>query len=148
MSASCFVDTNVFVYFRDASETQKQQAAEQWLTRLWRDRCGRLSFQVLGEYYVAVTERLKPGLKRQEARRDMRDLMVWNPLKLDRAVFEGAWEVQDRFGFSWWDSLIVSAAQRANCDFLLSEDLQDGQKIGALTISNPFKHAPDDVLGA
>lgn len=147
MSANCFVDTNVLVYFRDASEPQKQRIAQDWLTRLWRDRCGRLSFQVLGEYYVAATERLKPGLNPQDARSDIRNLMAWNPIALDRGVLESAWPIQDRFRFSWWDSLIVSAAQRANCRFLLTEDLQDGQQIDGLTIRNPFKHGPSTLLG-
>jgi predicted nucleic acid-binding protein len=147
MSANCFVDTNLLVYFRDASETQKQQSARDWLVRLWRERCGPLSFQVLSEYYVTVTERLKPGLDPEDARSDIRNLMAWNPITMDRRVLEGAWPIQDQFGFSWWDALIVSAAQRANCRLLLTEDLQDGQQIDELTIRNPFQHTPSVLLG-
>ena len=59
--ALCFVDTNVLVYARDASEPEKQKTAQAWMARLWRERRGRLSFQVLHEYYVTVTLKLKPG---------------------------------------------------------------------------------------
>src|SRR5262245_42943325 len=57
-----FVDTNVLVYARDARYPDKQQRAEDWMARLWRQRTGRLSVQVLQEYYVSVTQRLKPGM--------------------------------------------------------------------------------------
>lgn len=138
MSAKAFIDTNILVYARDASEPTKQEQALQWLAQLWQHRSGAISYQTLNEYYVIVTQRLKPGLSRIEAREDIRNLMLWNPITVDRAVMENAWLVQERQGFSWWDSLIVSAAQIQDCDYLLSEDMQHGQKIGRLQIINPF----------
>ena len=59
MGAKVFVDTNILVYCRDASEPEKQQKAMAWMTRLWETGCGRLSFQVLQEFYVTVTQKLK-----------------------------------------------------------------------------------------
>jgi predicted nucleic acid-binding protein len=115
MNAVCFVDTNLLVYFRDVTEVDKQAIAGDWLSALWRLRSGRLSFQVLSEYYVTVTQRLQPGLPREEARADVRGLMAWRPVGIDRRLVEGAWMLQDRYRFSWWDALIVAAAQRANC---------------------------------
>lgn len=146
MSATCFVDTNILVYVRDASEPDKQAKAEHWLSTLWRNRNGRLSFQVLNEYYVTVTQRLRPGLNRERAQADVRDLMVWNPVSVDRKIVEDAWLLQSRHGFSWWDALIVSAARRANCDYLVSEDFSNGQKLGGMTIVNPFVVEPDHIL--
>jgi predicted nucleic acid-binding protein len=55
------------------------------------------------------------------------------------ALFERALEVQDRYGYAFYDALIVAAALEAGCTRLYSEDLQDGQRIGALTIENPFR---------
>ncbi len=133
-----FVDTNVLVYARDATETKKQKQAHLWLERLWRDRSGRLSYQVLQEYDVTVTCKLSPGLPAERAREDVRSLQVWNPLATNRVVLEGAWSVQDRFGFSWWDSLAVAAAQVLGCQALLTEDLQHDQTVDGLTIINPF----------
>jgi len=141
-----FVDTNVFVYFRDASEPEKQASAASWLNALWLARAGRTSFQVLNEYYVTVTQRLKPGLDRKSARADVRNLMAWQPTNLDRAVIERAWGIQDRYGFSWWDTLIISAAQKADCSYLLTEDLQHEQRIDGVTLVNPFIRLPDEVL--
>src|SRR5712692_5673330 len=68
-----FVDTNVLVYARDSSERTKHPRARAWLEMLWRERTGRLSTQVLHEYYVTVTRNLKPGLRADEAREDVRD---------------------------------------------------------------------------
>ncbi len=147
MSETTFVDTNVLVYYRDASEPTKQARAERWLRHLWRRGTGRLSAQVLSEYYVTVTAKLQPGLSVKAARQDVRDLMSWSPLPIDGGLIERAFDVLDEFGFSWWDSVIVAAAQTAGCGILLTEDLQDGQQLDELIIVNPFEHAVEDVEG-
>lgn len=134
-----FVDTNVLVYARDAAEPAKQKLAHGWLERLWKERSGKLSYQVLQEYYVTVTRKLTPGLPVADARDDVRAFQVWSPLVTDKNVFDVAWSVQDRFGFSWWDSLVVAAAQVANCDYLLTEDLQHNQAVDGLLILDPFR---------
>jgi predicted nucleic acid-binding protein len=138
MSARTFVDTNILVYSRDKSEEAKQGIALQWLAVLWQQRSGRISFQTLNEFYVTVTQRLKPGLTRPEAQADIRNLLLWNPIPVDSTVMENAWLIQERYSFSWWDSLILSAAQIQDCTFILSEDMQHGQQIGNMTIINPF----------
>jgi predicted nucleic acid-binding protein len=133
-----FVDTNLLVYARDSTVPTKQRQAHRWLRHLWRARAGRLSFQVLQEYYVTVTAKLTPGLRPEDARDDVRALYAWEPLPTDDVVIEGAWRIQDRYGFSWWDSLIVSAAQLLNCDYLLTEDLRRDQSVEGVTIIDPF----------
>jgi len=143
---SVFVDTNVLVYARDASESEKQPLASAWLETLWESREGRLSTQVLQEYYVAVTRKLDPGLDRAQARTDVRALEAWRPLDLDAPLLESAWEAEDRFGFVFWDTLIVAAARRLGCDHLLTEDLQDGQDLDGLVVIDPFRHEPGEIL--
>lgn len=138
MNAKVFVDTNVLVHCRDASEPEKQAQAAAWMAALWERRTGRLSYQVLQEFYVMVTAKLKPGLDLDAARRDVRGLLAWKPLPVDARVLEGAWLIQDHHGFSWWDALIVAAAQAAGCRYLLSEDFQNGMGVGDLTVINPF----------
>jgi predicted nucleic acid-binding protein len=145
MTAPVFVDSNVLVYSRDASEPLKQKQAMAWMAELWATRKGRLSFQVLQEFYVTVTLKLKPGLDQEAARRDVRSLLFWNPIVTNDRVVEGAWAIQDRYRLSWWDALIVSAAQVADARFLLSEDLQEGQLVGNLRVVNPFKSSPQDI---
>ncbi|MDJ0761698.1 MAG: PIN domain-containing protein [Myxococcota bacterium] len=144
MTATCFVDTNILVYYRDAGETIKRPIAAQWLDHLWSHRAGRLSVQVLNEYYVTVTRKLKPGMPLATARQDVMRLMTWQPLPVDENVIRHAWRVQDKFGFSWWDSLIVAAASILRCDVLLSEDLQDERALEGFRIINPFLH-PHDI---
>jgi predicted nucleic acid-binding protein len=142
MTAKVFVDTNVLVYTRDASESQKQKQATSWMSHLWSTRTGRLSFQVLQEFYVAVTGKLKPGLDPNSARSDVRALFTWRPIPMGNRVIEGGWLFQDRYGLSWWDALIVSAAQVADCQYLLTEDLQENQRFGEVQVINPFHKTP------
>jgi predicted nucleic acid-binding protein len=145
MTDLVFVDTNVLVYARDAGYPRKQERAANWMTHLWHNRTGRLSYQVLQEFYTTVTVKLRPGMSVKTARNEVRTLTSWNPLVVDGAVVERAWTVQDRYRLSWWDALIVGAAQLSGCGSLLTEDLQDGQALGDVRVVNPFRHAPEDV---
>jgi len=148
MSAVCFVDSNILVYSRDASEPDKQPKAHEWLARLWAERCGRISVQVLSEYFVTVTSKLVPGLPPEEAWRDVTNLFAWRPLPIDARLLGAARVVQLDFGFSWWDSLIVAAAKTSDCDYLLTEDIQDGQDLGGMIVINPLKHVPGEILAS
>ena len=134
-----FVDTNVLVYSRDASEPAKQARARDLLEELWRSSRGRLSWQVLQEFYVTVTAKLDPGMHAQRARTEVRELATWDPVRTTQPVIEGAWALQDRFSLSFWDALIVSAARVSGCKTLLTEDLQHGQQFDELEIVNPFE---------
>ncbi len=137
-----FVDTNVLVYARDSSETEKQPRAAAWIENLWRSEQGRLSNQVLNEYYVTVTRKLKPGLSPEAARSDCRDLLAWKPVTTDMSLVEAAWSIEDDFGLSFWDSLIVSAALAAECDHLLTEDLEHGRDLHGVRVIDPFRTSP------
>jgi predicted nucleic acid-binding protein len=133
-----FVDTNVLVYARDASDLEKQATAAAWMEHLWTSAGGRLSVQVLQEYYVTMTRKLDPGLTTDEARDDVRDLAAWRPVRIDEAIVEAAWRLEDRYQLSFWDSLIAAAAQAAGCGAVLTEDLQHGLDIDGLRIADPF----------
>jgi len=139
---SVFVDTNVFVYARDSSRPAKQSVADRWIAHLWQTGTGRLSSQVLSEFYDTVTSKLDPGLTRGEARADVRDLMAWRPVPITGELVTEAWEIQDRLQFSYWDALIVAAARSAGCDQLLTEDLQHGQDLGGIVVVDPFQDDP------
>ncbi len=145
MPAKIFVDTNVLVYSRDASEPRKQKQALHWVTHLWSTKTGRLSFQVLNEFYVTVTEKLDPGLDTGSARNDVLSFLTWEPIPVDGRVIEGAWRLQDKYHLSWWDALIVSAAQASGCYYLLTEDLTEKQKLENVTIINPFHLSPETL---
>ncbi len=151
MTAPVFVDTNVFVYQHDDSEPDKKPRADEWITLLVRRRAGRLSYQVLQELYVTLTRKLKPGMTAAEAQLIVRDLCQWQPVATDRAILERGWNLQERYALSWWDALIVAAAQSSECRVLLSEDLQPGQVFGSLRVVDPFAspdRSPADILDA
>ena len=108
------------------------------MAALWHSRQGRLSFQVLQEFYVNATQKLNPGLPILLARQDVRSLLAWRPVKNDAALIESAWMLADRYGFSWWDSQIVAAARRADCRILLTEDMQHRMDVDGMLLLNPF----------
>jgi len=143
MTAPVFVDSNVLLYAVDDADPRKQRVARDWRAELWKSRLGRTSFQVLSEFYVNAV-RLKPAAT-DEARAEVHDLLSWNPVILDAAVMEQGWKLQDRYQLSFWDSLIVAAAKAASCRFLLTEDLQNGQKLDGVEVVNPFLREPGSL---
>ena len=151
MTGPVFVDTNVLVYRHDSRDQVKQARAEAWYQCVWRLRLGRLSFQVLQELYSALTRRLVPKFDVHEARTLVRDLAAWQPVAADLALLERSWRLQDRYSLSWWDALIVAAAQASNCRVLLTEDLQHGQMLGTVRVIDPFsspERTPAELLSA
>lgn len=149
MTGPVFVDTNVLVYRHDASEPAKQARAEAWYQYVWRRRAGRLSFQVLQELYSTLTRKLTPRFDADDARTLVRDLTAWQPLAVDLALLERGWRLEARYSLSWWDALIVAAAQAGECRVLLTEDLQHGHRFGRVRVINPFaspERSPEELL--
>jgi predicted nucleic acid-binding protein len=144
MTATVFVDTNIFVYWRDARDRAKQKQATAWLERLWHDQLGRTSIQVLSEYYVTVTRKFEPGLPAAHAWDDVSALFAWRPQVIDEALMQRGHENQQRHRLSWWDGLVVGAAQLQGCALLLSEDFQDGSVYGGVTVRSPFTLAVNE----
>lgn len=138
MTATVFVDTNVLVYARDGSEPVKQPSAASWIERLWMEQTGRTSIQVLNEFYVTVTRKLRPGMAPDDAWADVHALLAWNPQPIDRDLVLRARDVERRHKLSWWDAMIVAAAQLQGCALLLTEDLKDGWNCDGVTVCNPF----------
>ena len=147
-ASTVFVDTNVLVYADDARDADKQRRCQEWLKALWASQKGRLSTQVLNEYYVAATRKPPKPLTQGDARAKVRRLQLWQPLAIDHQTVETAWAVEARFGLNYWDALIVASSSHAGCAALLTEDLQHGQKIGALAIVNPFRADPTELVPA
>jgi predicted nucleic acid-binding protein len=145
MIANVFVDTNVFLYALDRANLDKQAVAQSWRAELWRTRRGRISVQVLQEFYANVIRKWPAA--RDDARAEIRDLLAWRPIPIDADLIEEAWSVQDRYGLSFWDTLIVAAAKSSSCQYLLTEDLQAGQDLNGVIVVNPFHHSPSSFLG-
>lgn len=145
MTDPVFVDSNVLVYRRDLAAGEKQRKAEQWIRALWKSRAGRLSVQVLNEFYHIVTRKLSPGLPRPQARQEVLELMHWRPLPLAPDLPGRAFRFEESLGTSYWDSLIIAAACATGSRYLLSEDLQDGQEVDGVVILDPFAHTPASI---
>lgn len=151
MIGPVFVDTNVFVYRHDLSDPVKQRLAQQWIEWLAHARTGRLSYQVLQELFATLTRTRGPSFRPAEAREIVEALATWQPIQTDLFILQRAWAVQERYRISWWDSLIVAAAQASACRVLLTEDLQDAQNFDGVRIVNPFaspERRPLEILKA
>jgi predicted nucleic acid-binding protein len=143
MTALVFVDTNVLLYAVDIADAEKHRAAVEWRTDLWKSRRGRLSYQVLQEFYVQAIRKNPQGADAAEG--EVRDLFAWDPVVVDAPVLEAAWRLRQRFSLSFWDALIVSAAKAAGCSHLLTEDLSHGQELDGVRVVSPFLVAPRDL---
>jgi predicted nucleic acid-binding protein len=139
-----FVDTNVLLYALDKADPQKQAAALAWRTALWKNRTGRISFQVLQEFYVNVRQKWPAAMN--DARAEIRDLFAWRPVAVDGALLERGWKIQDRYRISFWDAMIVAAAKAASCRYLLTESLQPGQALDGVMVISPFSKSPESIV--
>ena len=149
MTGPVFVDTNVLVYRHDSSEAARQSRADDWHTFLWHRRLGRLSFQVLQELYATLTRGRGLGLDRAAARAIVANYLQWQPIRIDAGMLRRAWLLEERYGLSFWDALIVAAAQVAECPTLLTEDLQHGQDLDGVRVVDPFaspEQSPQECL--
>lgn len=138
-----FVDTNVILYAFDDTDAAKQSRARDWLTVCWRRRCGRVSSQVMNEFYANARKRFSRSVSADEARAEVRRYQQWKPWPVDQATVETAWAVESRYRVNYWDALMVAAAQHMGCSWLLTEDLQHGLHIDQLQVLNPFITGPE-----
>lgn len=138
-----FVDTNVLLYAFDEADPAKRDRSRAWLAACWRGRCGRLSTQVLNEFYSNARRKFSAAISAGDARSEVRRYQQWRPWQIDQATVETAWAVESRCNLNYWDALLVAAAQHLGCTLLLTEDLQHDQRIDKLRIVNPFLVGPD-----
>jgi predicted nucleic acid-binding protein len=138
---STFIDTNVLVYAHDTDAGDKHTRAKTLLAGLWDSRDGCLSTQVLQEFYAVVTRKFKPAMLRPKARAIVAAYGEWCEVATEPQLIVAASRLEEEHTLSFWDALIVQAALRAGAERLISEDLQDGRRFGALTIENPFREA-------
>ena len=138
MTGPCFVDANVLIYARDPRDAAKQQRAQAWLEHLWYEQLGRTSTQALSEFYVNQKRLSGVGVAPEELWERVARYFAWRPYPVDELLLRRAREIEQRWRLSWWDSMIVAAAQLQDCALLLSEDFQDGAVFGGVTVRSPF----------
>ncbi|HKX00683.1 MAG TPA: PIN domain-containing protein [Bryobacteraceae bacterium] len=135
-----FVDTNVLLYAADPADPSKRETATLWLTALWKHAAGRISWQVLHEFYVNAVRKMQVSVPK--ARATVETFAQWQPVDTGMPLVQRAWHWMDKAELSYWDSLIVAAAERISCAYLLSEDFQAGQQFDHVTVINPFHTLP------
>lgn len=140
MSDRFFLDTSLFVCAVDPGDPAKQAIAIEWITTAHQTGNGLLSYQIVQEWFNVVLRKAAVPLKLDEASSIYRTLIepLWR-IQSSRELLDTALDLHRTDSFSWWDSLIVSAAIHGSCHELLSEDLQDGREISGVRIHNPFR---------
>ncbi len=139
MSDRFFLATNIFVYSFDRGSAAKSRQATQLIRTALKIQKGIVSYQVVQEFFNVALQRFSQPMKFDEA--EQYYSTIFRPLlsiHSSHALYLEALHLQARYRLSWYDSLIVAAAIQAQCDLLLTEDLQHGQKFGGLQIENPF----------
>jgi predicted nucleic acid-binding protein len=131
-----FVDTNVLIYAYDGGAARKHEQSVDLLTRLVEEDSGALSIQVLAEFYTAATKKL--AMKSQEAEEAIDDLGSWTIHRPAHSDVLKACRLHRRFRVGWWDAMLLNGAIETGCSILWSEDFNDGQRYGTVTVRNPF----------
>jgi predicted nucleic acid-binding protein len=137
MSDRTFVDTNVLIYEHDVAGGARHQIANTALRKLWNERTGVLSMQVLEEFYVNVTRKIPLPLSRQVARQIVSIYAIWC-METTASEIAAAFRIEDESQIGFWDALIVSSAAKSGANRILSEDFNAGQRIAGIVIENPF----------
>jgi predicted nucleic acid-binding protein len=145
MTDRIFVDTNVLIYGRDSKQGDKKAVAQEWVRSLGAHGAARINLQVLNELTRWIL-RNEPGRPLADIQQEIEALKVWGDKPPDEEELEVAWAVRDKLGYQWFDCLLIAAAQLAGCRYFLTEDMAHGAVFDGLTLINPFRTSPDDVL--
>jgi predicted nucleic acid-binding protein len=139
MADKCFVDTNILIYAHDPTAGRKHDRARQLLEELWSTGHGVLSTQVLQELCVNLRRKVARPLPVEEIRQLVQDYLSWEIVVNTPESALQALEIEVRHKISFWDALILQAAESCGCDVLYSEDLAAGQSYGAVQVVNPLR---------
>ena len=140
-----FVDTNVLLYVFD-QEVSKQRRATRWVQALWDSGRGRVSWQVLNEFYDNATRKI--GAPAAVVRSMTRSYTEWQPCGFQWKLVQRAWHWADTAQIRYWDGLILASAETLGCRWLLTEDFQHARQYGAVQVVNPFRVEPDSLFRA
>ena len=135
-----FIDSNVFLYLFDETDERKREIADGIVESALQAHSASISFQVVQEVLNVVTRNLAAPMTAEDAGRFLERVLgpLWR-VSPSMALYRRALDVLARYRYGFYDSLIITSALDAGCSRLYSEDLQDEQRIGRLTIENPFR---------
>ena len=138
-----FVDTNILVYAHDIDAGKKHETARRIVRKLWEGQNAAISLQILQEFFITLTKKLKKPVSLKQAKDFLEMYSAWDVIHFQSIDLLEAVDLQIKYQLSFWDSLVIRAAHMADTPFILTEDLQHGQKIGQLRIHNPFLEEGD-----
>jgi predicted nucleic acid-binding protein len=138
MADKYFVDTNILIYAHDASTGIKHERARQLVERLWATGQGVLSTQVLQELCVNLRRKVTSPVPVNEIRRLIEDYFNWEIVVNTPESVVQALDIEARYKISFWDALVLQAAEQSGAEVLYSEDLAASQKYGPTRVINPL----------
>jgi predicted nucleic acid-binding protein len=138
MADKYFVDTNILIYAHDRTKGAKHERARKLIERLWTEGNGVLSTQVLQELCVNLRRKVERPVGLDELRRLVSDYMTWEIVVNTGLALIQAFEIEARYKTSFWDALILQAAEQAGAAVLYSEDLAARQRYGTVQVVNPL----------
>jgi predicted nucleic acid-binding protein len=133
-----FIDSNVLVYAYDTQAGTKHEKAKELIRSRWKLGSGRVSIQVLQEFYVIATRKIAKPLSSQVAAQVVADFGQWQVFTPTVQDIEEAIRFHQRYQISFWDALILHGAARLGCKVVWSEDLNAGQTYEGVMVQNPF----------
>lgn len=145
MTTLFFLDANLLIYARDYRDPTKQKVAARWLRRLAESERAVVDLQAINEVrHVALRKLTRFDPK--DVRAWTEDLRALGDTIVDEDVAEDAWAIHLKYKLSWFDCIVLGAAERLGCSYVVTEDMGADRRIGSLTLINPFLHDVDDVL--
>ena len=138
MKDKIFVDTNILIYAHDMDAGVKHDVANSIIEKIWEEKTGIISTQVIQEFYVNITRKIPNPITPVLARGIILNYFSWHLEPIDPHTILFASEIEERHVLSFWDSLIVATASQSNARKILTEDLNHGQVIEGTLIENPF----------
>jgi len=139
MSDRHFVDANILMYAHDTASGAKHNRAKAVVERLWLDRSGVVSTQVLQELCVNLRRKAGRPVELETVRRIVADYLTWNVITNTGESILQALDIEKRYRISFWDALVVQAAEASGATVLYTEDLSHGQTYCGVRVVNPFK---------
>jgi predicted nucleic acid-binding protein len=144
-----FFDSSVILYLFDPTDDTKRSRARALIDEALVSHDSSISFQVVQEVLNVIIHKFSRAASSEDARLALETILMplWRVMP-SRQLYRRALELQPRYGYRFYDSLIIAAALEDGCTRLLSEDLQHGQRIEGLAITNPFIATGDQHSGS
>lgn len=138
MKGKVFLDTNILIYAHDIDAGLKHDVSIAILEKIWEEKNGVISTQVIQEFYVNVTRKIPNPITPVQARGIILNYFSWHVEAIEPHTILSASEIEEKYVLSFWDSLIIATACQSEAGKIITEDLNHGQNIEGVLIENPF----------